>query len=254
MILTTSIFDRSFTIKGLIIPSLSLFIVTFLTYIVYVQNLQIIELVSLIKKLQGQIDLINTNFKLLEDQKNTEIQALQESLKVLMKTSSSIDSESIRDETERRALYIKTFLIIVGSYIVLSAGYVVVCKVSSGFSIFPKVYNYIGAKLVVFTHYDTFIKTHKEIVWKVDIANKGSDLNISVKLPGSGTYENALELLPKLLLKSDLANNSILSNALVPTSNQPIDTITSTTLSIVTSPTVQTADFVLGLLPNYGTL
>jgi predicted PurR-regulated permease PerM len=109
IILTTSIFDRPFTIKGLIIPSLSLFIVTFLTYVVYVQNLQIIELVNLIKKLQGQIDLINTNFKLLEDQKNTEIQALQESVKVLMKTSSSIDSESIRAETERRALYIKHF-------------------------------------------------------------------------------------------------------------------------------------------------
>jgi hypothetical protein len=116
------------------------------------------------------------------------------------------------------------------------------------------VYNYIGAKLGVFTHYDTFTKTHKEIVWKVDIANKGSDLNISVKLPESGTYENALELLLKLLSKSDLANNSALSNVLVPTSNQPIDTITSTTLSIVTSFTVQTADFVLGLLPNYGTL
>lgn len=254
MLLPTSILNRPFTIKSLIVPFLSLFTLTFLTYVVYVQNLQIIELVSLIKKLQGQIDLVNTNFKLLENQKNTEIHALQESVQLLMKTSSSMDFESVRAETERRALYINTFLIIVGSCLALSAGYLVVCKVSSGFSIFPQMVNYIGAKLGIITHYDTFTKTHKGILWKVDIANKGSDLRISVKLPDSGKYEDALDLLHKLILKSDQATNSALLNVLDPTSNQQNDVMTSTALSIVTSPTVQTTDYVLSLLPIYGTL
>lgn len=181
--------DQTFSIKELIFFILSFSTIVLLTFTLYLQNQQIHELVNNLNNLQIQISSVKDSFTVLENEKNVEILSLKESIKFLSTMSDVLDPEVIRAQTERRELFIRTSLILLGSVTFLCLGYLALNGLSTSTE----------------THY----KEYNGTFWKVDVTKSGADMQISVKTPGAGEFGDAMKLLDDFINKSHENLNNI---------------------------------------------